>query len=284
MISNVHVERIGRHSGLLVQPASHADLMDLERTAALSWLASDGFVVLRGFGGALEHFADFARRFLSPEQVFRPGTAEVEHVGVVDDGQYPIPFHAEYGSLPLRPDVLWFACVSPAGTGGQTTVCDGIRVGQALRVATRKLFEERRLRFYGALPPGLFAKCQAAFADDGLRRIVERPDTRWSSSVNADGTVSFEYFVPAFFPSLFGDKAFANALIPQHRLGRVTFEDGTAVPEAAIREVEEVTDQLTELIPWIAGDVAMLDNSRLMHGRRGFAGPRSIRSTFGRIQ
>ena len=49
-------------------------------------------------------------------------------------------------------------------------------------------------------------------------------------------------------------------------------EDGSRIPEDVIEEVKEVSEGLTVDLPWQPGDFVMVDNTRMMHGRREFTG------------
>ncbi|WP_292865583.1 TauD/TfdA family dioxygenase [Nostoc sp. LPT] len=48
------------------------------------------------------------------------------------------------------------------------------------------------------------------------------------------------------------------------------FEDGSKLHEEVADELEKLYDKFTQEISWQAGDLAMIDNSRFMHGRREF--------------
>jgi alpha-ketoglutarate-dependent taurine dioxygenase len=50
--------------------------------------------------------------------------------------------------------------------------------------------------------------------------------------------------------------------------GRLTFADGSILPEAVWDELAWLTERLTVEVAWRAGDVLMLDNTRILHGRR----------------
>ncbi|MEO8890080.1 MAG: TauD/TfdA family dioxygenase, partial [Coleofasciculaceae cyanobacterium] len=43
------------------------------------------------------------------------------------------------------------------------------------------------------------------------------------------------------------------------------------IPESVIDEIQTITEQLIQLVAWQKSDVLMIDNTRLMHGRRAFA-------------
>lgn len=266
--------------GTLVTGTTRMSLLDLEIDQVRAWLRT-GVVVFRGFHVADTDFAAFADRLLSPRQLYRLGGAD--GMREVDAGENPIVYHAEHGSSPLRPDVLWFHCVTPPLADGQTTVCDGVDLLDQLEPETRRLFLDQRLQFRIRLPRAMSQAFLTAIADEELSELLMPPDAECRYTESEDGAVAMEYTISAAFDSLFDGKAFANALLTQHRLGQVSFEDGSPIPENAIRDVNDKADRLTFLIEWSSNDVAIVDNSRMMHGRRGFRGRRVIRSTFGRV-
>jgi alpha-ketoglutarate-dependent taurine dioxygenase len=51
----------------------------------------------------------------------------------------------------------------------------------------------------------------------------------------------------------------------------VRFEDGLKIPDDVIFELKDVTDKLTLPIAWQKGDILMIDNTRLLHGRKSFS-------------
>ena len=73
-------------------------------------------------------------------------------------------------------------------------------------------------------------------------------------------------------------RAFCNSVLiglwQERELKRTTtfvrLEDDSEIPEDVIAELEEVSAGLTLAIPWQAGDTAIVDNARMLHGRREF--------------
>jgi len=47
-------------------------------------------------------------------------------------------------------------------------------------------------------------------------------------------------------------------------------EDGSKIPVEIMTEVKQVCEQLTVNLPWHRGDLILVDNTRVMHGRREF--------------
>ena len=56
----------------------------------------------------------------------------------------------------------------------------------------------------------------------------------------------------------------------------MTFGDGGPLDERALGRLVEVADALTFDLQWQTGDVALVDNLLVMHGRRPYGGERSV--------
>jgi hypothetical protein len=55
-----------------------------------------------------------------------------------------------------------------------------------------------------------------------------------------------------------------------------THGDGSAFDDADVQLVVEIAYDLVFDLPWESGDVALIDNYQVMHGRRPFLGQRSV--------
>ena len=56
----------------------------------------------------------------------------------------------------------------------------------------------------------------------------------------------------------------------------ISFGDGTAIEHTDMAVAIELADELSFDIPWKTGDVALVDNFLVMHGRRPFQGTRKV--------
>lgn len=235
-------------------------------------LKESGLLLFRGFAVDQAVFRTFASRF-SAQQISSPGDAK-EEASQGDGVQLIVPngraqdLHQENGTLASRPDLLWFYCEKPAARRGQTTYADGVRVWQALSARTRRLFLSRRIRYEDSLPRRHW------LTPDGyldIRMHVGR--LRLSGSTvrfDEDDTLVREYVTSAVGPSRWGGQlAFTNSLRGPY-VHTVTFEDGSPIPQAVLDEIDAVHAQLMQDIPWQAGDMVMIDNTRYVHGRRAF--------------
>jgi alpha-ketoglutarate-dependent taurine dioxygenase len=65
--------------------------------------------------------------------------------------------------------------------------------------------------------------------------------------------------------------AFSNSVILRPGTsGTTTFEDGSPISDELRLKLFEVTNALSLMLEWKQGDVLMIDNLRMMHGRAAF--------------
>jgi alpha-ketoglutarate-dependent taurine dioxygenase len=48
------------------------------------------------------------------------------------------------------------------------------------------------------------------------------------------------------------------------------FDDNSKIPDELIKELNRIAERITTNIDWQKGDILMIDNTRIMHGRRAF--------------
>ena len=85
-------------------------------------------------------------------------------------------------------------------------------------------------------------------------------------------SIHYVYKVAAAHPTLFGERLpFANSILGpsyHYEKPRIAFANDEEIPQDIIAEIEKVSAELTEDLDWQDGDVAVVDNTRVMHGRR----------------
>jgi alpha-ketoglutarate-dependent taurine dioxygenase len=55
-----------------------------------------------------------------------------------------------------------------------------------------------------------------------------------------------------------------------------TFRDGSEIPDADVEQVREVIWRYLVIEPWRRGDVLVIDNASVAHGRLPYRGPRQV--------
>lgn len=286
-VEHVRLSPLGDGDGVVLtpkdEPADFARLFDIGLDRLL---ATSGHVLLRGFRPSVQDFNDLVSRYssrttLDPAREFHGEVAQK-----VDSGHDPIGLHVENGATPFAPDLLWFHCVKAAASGSQTTVCDGYRVWDALSDRARQVFTAQPISYARTVPARLWKRLAAVLAGDGREpqdTTVEdlykqaNPGADIEFTELPDGGLHYRYRVYAAHPTKWSDRmAWANSLLgPSYNYEApvIRFADGTAIPDEVTAEYQAVTQRLTEEIAWQDGDIVLIDNSRVMHGRRAITDP-----------
>jgi hypothetical protein len=274
----------------LIEADSGENLAALDDSAIIDLYMDHGALLFRGFERDLDAFAVFAERFCATSVQNDSRNRSILDTGrqiqSVNRGREPFPLHPELSREPWKPDVCFFYCIQPPSKGGQTTICDGVKIVERLPADLRDEMARYRLVYIQrASPPVLeywFGTADPSDAD------LAEPISDCPYSFERIGDRIARIFTrPFLHRPMFNDGlAFGNFLLFARSQGVTGFpllEDRTPVPEPWFREVKRVSIDLTAEVGWQEGDLLMLDNTRFMHGRTSVMDEdeRSIASHFG---
>jgi alpha-ketoglutarate-dependent taurine dioxygenase len=226
-----------------------------------------------------------------------------------------IPQHSEMSYLKEYPARILFFCKQPPRKGGETPLSDNRKILRDLPSAVRKKFEERGVLYVRNLVPEtrmrkILAKkfpivglqtWQGVFKTSDKSRIEEicsgsftahqwdRHETlRVESLIPAvrqhPGTSESVWFNQAYFsqihPRICG-KWMTPVLKAYHwttgkPFTNARFGDGSAITDGDLEAVMDSIEKNTFAVPWKQGDVLVLDNLLMSHGRNPYRGPRQI--------
>ena len=293
---------------LVIKPAaSDVDLIDWaknSRTLIETKLQQHGAILFRGFTEPLvSTFEQFALG-ICPQLFGEYGDLPREGMGGKVYGSTPYPadqtifFHNESSHLHRWPMKIWFFCVQPAQSGGETPIVDCRKVYQLLDPKLREKFAQKQLMYVRNYTDGLDVSWQEFFKTahkteveqycrqagiefewkDGnkLRTCKRRPAIAKHPKT---GEMVFFNQLPLHHISCL-DTAVRNSLLSVFGEGNlprnVYYGDGTAIEDSVMAEIQAVYQQATVSFPWQAGDILMLDNMLAAHSRNPFVGPRKI--------
>ena len=261
-------------------------LSDVERSELLIKLAKHGAVLLRGFDSDVNTFSSLVQA-ITPKTAIDPARSFfARNVQLVDSGTNEIGLHCENGTTPVVPNVVWFFCERQAVSGSQTTLCDGVAVWKLLSLEAKRLFLSNRVRFSRNVKHELWMKyvkhhfphlsavpeIKQEMLDD-VFKAIDGSEAR----INADGSLFLAQSVFAAHSTFWGEViAFANSLFtPSHNYEapKICFENGESIPEWLLIEARSKSELMTTEIPWETGDIVLIDNTRVMHGRRKIRDP-----------
>ncbi len=291
IVAKFHLPRPGQPF-VVVVPEGAERLDDLDRETIIAHYRQHGALLLRGFGTALNQFGDFAWRLCKTAVVNEtPGRAPLDPARLVygvDGGVQAFALHPEISREPWKPDVAMFACLSPPGQGGYTTLCDGTQLVRALPSEVREGLTDRWLVYPNAVWHELLELWLGTPEPDDTLLANPPPTCPYTFKRIADGRIVRFYSAPALHKPMFADElAFGNFLLFARFVnGRGDFpllDDLRPVPEEWLQAIKAAADPLTVAIRWQQGDVLMLDNTRFMHGRTAITDPdeRVIATFFG---
>lgn len=264
------------HHGLVIEKGN-ADLAELPHDDVTELFKQHGTLLFRGFDATADDFRGLVQRF-STKLYFHqnPNRETISKDGavlLVDAHRNPIPAHAEMSYCPLHPGLQWFYCVRPAAEGGATTVYDGVQALGLLAKETRELFEERRLTWRLPFATGpehqerVFGTSDRAELDALFAGFDD-----FEYEFDETGSLNWRYTVSAVPQAPYTDsRTLCNSYLGSGAL--VTFEDGSSIPQHCRWDALDATEQVAVDIEWQPTDIVMIDNKRVMHGRRAFEDP-----------
>lgn len=248
----------------------------------------DAFVAAFGFENfPYEQSLSNAVRVNRTERVFTANEAPPD---------VTIYLHHEMAQTPIYPSKLLFFCEKPAERGGATPICRSDLLYQRLcqqRPDFAKRCEVEGLRYTNVMPPesdlqsGMGRSWQSTFsvatrdeAEDRLRGLA------YSWQWLPDGCLRVTTpILPAVRQLDATRKSFFNQLIAAFQGWKdsrndpsksITFGDGSPLNPDDVAVAVQLADELTFDLPWQQGDVCLIDNFVVMHGRRTFAGTRKV--------
>ncbi|GLX99205.1 syringomycin biosynthesis enzyme [Herbidospora sp. NBRC 101105] len=261
-------------------------------------------LVFRGFGVTPGSVGAVFDRLVPDRLAYVHGNSPRTRVGgnVYTSTEYPrqytISMHNELSYAHRWPTRLAFYCEKAAERGGATPVVDGERWLASLDPQVRQAFAGG-VRYVQNLHDGFgFGKswqdtfetadrgvvedflresgAEWEWGPDGLRVVQLRPATTRHPVTGAE--VWFNQ-ADQWHPAGLGDETSAELydILPAEEFPQyVTFADGTPVPDAHVEQIQERGLAAAVDVDWRDGDVLLIDNVLLAHGRRPFEGTRRV--------
>jgi len=250
----------------------------------LNGLRKDGYVVFSAKRFSLAAFSELISQFCEI-LTFDPARQYASSaIQTVDAGKDPVGLHIENGNTPLTPDIVSFYSAKSARTGSQTTVCDGISVLADMPAELIQRFEQP-FTMRRRLPKMIWQRYVASALNiDSVESVTMAMLEQFIASVGGQSFVAFndesiDYSLEVLAirnDNLLNQSAFANALMgPSYNYEApvYTFADGTPIDEPVLAKLRSIGERHTKEIKWRDGDVAIIDNKRVMHGRREITVP-----------
>jgi alpha-ketoglutarate-dependent taurine dioxygenase len=300
---------LGATFGRSVEPAAAGQTIgDLAAADIAPLFREHGALLFRGFGATREEFLAFSDRLSTGFSTYQGGffrdrqkVGDHETLLTVTGSQegFAIPLHGEMYYTARQPALLWFYCEAPAAEGGETTLADGEEVYRLLSARARALFEGQRVKYVRHLPAGAWRQ---AFQTDYLAEaerfcraeateLRHDPETdaatteylAWAIAVGRSGRR--DTFINNVVSLYLGELSFKRGTLAQTVKSlsggdrfptTVRMEDGSPVPGAVVKELMAINERHAARVAWQAGEVLLVDNRRVLHGRLAHRGERQV--------
>ncbi|UWZ39405.1 TauD/TfdA family dioxygenase [Dactylosporangium roseum] len=259
-------------------------------------------VLLRGFAGDAAALGRVVARVGGDELVdyVNRSTPRSRVEGrIFTSTEYPsdqhIRLHSEQSYATTWPLVLGFRCETPAREGGQTPLARTADVARSLPPDLVERFDAGGLVYERWFQPHLDLPWQEVFQTDSREEVArycagEGIAARWhdgdilqtvqtaQATLRDPRTAAARWFnqVHLFHPSALPE-AVRAAVDRSGRYARnVTLGDGTPIPDVDVEAIRQAYERNATQFDWVAGDVLIVDNLAVAHGRRPFTGPRKV--------
>ncbi|MFF2011447.1 TauD/TfdA family dioxygenase [Streptomyces sp. NPDC058195] len=298
----------GHELPLVLEPRS-ADLSLVElateyRAELRQRLLQYGGILFRGFSHSTpETFRTLITALSGDPLEYIERTSPRHEVGdkVYTSTDYPagqeIFLHNEQSYNSTWPQLIFFHCVTEPGSGGGTPIADCRKIFQRISEKTRRKLQERNYSYVRHFGGPLGLGWREAFQTEDRSEVEEycrsnaisfswgekdELSTRQIRTVSARHPVTgdetwFNHLV--FFNVQMFDPSARKAMLSmgKDRLPNNTYYgDGEDIEPEIVEELRAAYLAEKVVVPWREGDILMLDNMLVAHGRESFKPPRQI--------
>lgn len=254
-----------------------------------------GWTLLRGFDVNLESFGTLLTGYCDT-LTFDPARAFVDGMSQkVDAGTDAVGLHIENGNTPFPPKLVGFYSAKSAKEGSQTTVCDGVELLDSLPERLKSQWQQQ-VTVSRHLPSALWRQYivdnhpgvshPEQVAQQHLDELMAiNPCQR--GTVDEDDALDYELDIQPCLPTTLGNSktslAFANAILgPSFNYQKPVyrFASGELLSDELLQETEHYAEKCTREVAWQDGDIVLINNHRVMHGRREISGSLEDRQLF----
>lgn len=216
--------------------------------------------------------------------------------------EYPanqsIPLHNEMSYSNSWPKKIWFFCLKSATRGGETPIADSRNIFKRIDPKIREQLTQKKVLYVRNYNDGLDLTWQNVFQTtsksdveaycrkngmdfkwtngNGLRTsqlcqaVAVHPGTKEMVWFNQAHLFHISNLEPEIRASLLS--RFTEENLPRNAY----YGDGSPIESSVLDHIRDIHQQEAVSFPWQEGDILMLDNMLMAHGRTPFIGPRKI--------
>lgn len=228
----------------------------------------------------------------------------IDGTGFVDSAagapsEVTIQFHHEMAYAASYPKYVTFAMVRQADEDGTTTLADSMRVQQLMSKPLLDKFRTTGVQYIRRLhdeaernAPDFYTSWQGAFLTDSIEEAMKKGNNAETFSIlerHDERRLRQTLWCPVFHQHPQHGELFFNSVLNRHgswldghsywgeipneeRPYHCVWGDGAEFSDEELREIREVHRESTVQIRLDPGDVLVLDNLRVAHGRTPYRG------------
>lgn len=292
-------------SSTAISPVDMSAWLDGNRDVLSRSIAESGAILFRGFPiHSANDFDAFVGNFGLSNFPYEKSLSNAVRVNKTErvftaneaPADIEIFLHHEMAQTPIYPTRIFFCCLDAPETGGQTPICRSDLLLQRLRESCPEFVrdcEAKGLKYSNVMPA-------ANDMASGMGRS-------WQSTLSSDSKVAAEGrlndlgyawdwlqddclrvttpLLPAIRTLSNGRTVFFNQLIAAFKGWKdsrndpsksIRHGDDSPLDRDGVQQAIEIAYEITHDLAWQDGDVALVDNLMVMHGRRPFTGSRSV--------
>lgn len=268
------ISELFEDGGLVITNSDKQNIFDHKFEEIVALFEKYGVILFRRFeleAKEITKFTDIYTEKYARDAYRRKIRFEEKNIRDVDLGRDAHTLHSEGSYSPASPEIIWFYCNKAPSKGGETILCDGIRLWKNLSTETKAFFLAEPLKFNLKIPIGLVRKKK-----DNQIWISNTPGTSghidWNSGMLVITQLQYAIQTTRSNNSL----SFSNHLLAE--LGKdsqiinrsMLMSSGGMVPKKYLSEIKNKSAELTFEHFWENNDLLMIDNKRFMHGRNSF--------------
>jgi alpha-ketoglutarate-dependent taurine dioxygenase len=212
-----------------------------------------------------------------------------------------ITMHNELSYSAKWPNKLFFSCLQPAETGGETLLADSREILRRMDGHIVSEIRQRGITYIRNLHSGMGMgpSWQDTFETDDKQQLEEfchacAVEYEWGNAgqlrikqfskgiIGHRNTREMVWFnqVDQFHPCHLGAEMFEILKMmydqPENFPMYVRFGDGKEIDEKLIREIMKTIDEVTIAPVWQKNELLIVDNELVSHGRNSYTGDRSV--------
>lgn len=279
----------------------------------LEAVASCGAVLIRGFPAWQQQDVHAAVQSISGEDplnyMYRSTPRTELARGVYTATEYPaglsIPLHNENSYQRDWPMLLFFFCQQPADKGGgQTTLADARSVTERIDPSIRKKFAEKKIMYIRNYREDVDLPWTTVFQTSSRREVEEYcvahdMTFEWTDAGHLrtrqvcdamqvhplTGSVLWFNQAHLFHPSSLDPRtrqAMSQMYKDEGLPRNASYGDGSVLDETDLKSIRGAYEQEIVGVNWAKGDLLVLDNMQVCHGRRPYRGTRKVLTAMAR--